>query len=119
MKGKAYIIAKLTIEGLHHWPEAQRFEPKAYYLQYIHRHQFVIRVKKLVNHDDRDVEFIVFAQEIKKAIRGKFGKADPNQLIDFGSMSCEMIAKWIAEKFECCEVSVMEDNENGAVFVAE
>ena len=33
---------------------------------------------------------------------------------EFGAKSCEMLAKEIMEEFDCCYVSVFEDNENGA-----
>ena len=111
------VIAKIEIEGLHSWPEANDIEPEVGFLANVHRHKWFITAKKPVFHDDRDVEFIVFGRNIESYLREKYW--DKNKRThDFGRKSCEQLASEIAHAFSCVYVSVFEDNENGAeVFV--
>lgn len=106
------IVVRLQIEGLHCWPAAKDIFPEVAYLSDPHRHVFYIECKKEVFHDDRDVEFIMFKHEIQKYF-SKYYKSKIG-MCDFGSMSCEMIAKELLTTFDCSFVSVFEDNENGA-----
>jgi len=110
---KTNVIVKLQVDGTHNWPYAANIFPEVAFLSDIHRHVFHITVKKAVNHDDRDTEFIIFKRDILDYLRDKyydFGK----RTHEFGAKSCEMIAREIFEYFECEYVSVYEDNENGA-----
>jgi len=104
------IIVKLQIEGMHSWDNA--FE-KVSFLKHPHRNLFYITCKKKVNHDDRDVEFIVFKREIEKYIKDKY-ECSVKNLCDFKFKSCEMIACELLVKFDLSYCSVFEDNENGA-----
>ena len=54
---KTNVIAKLEIEGLHNWPDAESVFPEVGFLANMHRHKWFITAKKEVHHDDRDVEF--------------------------------------------------------------
>ena len=107
------VIAKLEIEGLHNWPDAQAVFPEVGFLSNMHRHKWFITAKKRVNHDDRDVEFIMFKRKINRYLREMYYTSDLD-LCDFGSQSCEMIAEELYEKFDLCYCAVYEDNENGA-----
>lgn len=107
------IIVNLQVEGLHHWPDARKICPEVAFLDDIHRHKWYITAKRQVTHDDRDVEFIMFKRDIEDYLRKKYYRQDYRSHF-FGAKSCEMLAKEILEKFECCYVSVFEDNENGA-----
>jgi len=107
------IIVTLDVEGIHHWPEAP---DKVFYLQYPHRHMFHIRAEFLVNHPDRDLEFMIMKHRIDRFLRKKYFKPTI-YMHDFGSMSCEMIAKLILKEFEAESVEVWEDKENGAKVV--
>lgn len=78
-------------------------------LKFPHRHIFHITVEKAVTHSDRDVEIILFKQEVTKYLEQKYGR--PGEL---GSLSCEMLCEELLNKFECVSVEVLEDNENGA-----
>jgi hypothetical protein len=98
------IIIKLQVEGIHHWPECNIEE--VLFLRDKHRHIFYITVVKEVTHNDRDIEIIKLKREIKKYLG--------NEPIDFGRKSCEDIAEDILKKYNCSEVIVLEDNENGA-----
>lgn len=104
------IVVKLTIPGLHFWPEAF-YEVK--YLAHQHRHTFYIRVEKTVSHNDRDIEIINFKTVIKDWLVNTFWD-DDLALCDFGKMSCEDIAERILTEYDCDMVEVLEDNENGA-----
>ncbi len=110
---RTVIFVRLEVEGLHCWPAAKNLFPEVAYLSDLHRHVFHVECKKEVTHTDRDVEFIMFKHDIK-AYFGKY--YDPAvRMCDFGSMSCEMIAKELLEKFDCAAVTVSEDGENGAL----
>ena len=107
------VIAKLELEGLHNWPDAKKVFPEVAFLSDIHRHKWYITAKKKVNHDDRDIEFIMFKRDIEEYLRSKYYKEDYRSHF-FGAKSCEMLATEILDLFGCCYVSVFEDNENGA-----
>tara|TARA_R100000426_G_C4761904_1_gene87478 strand:- start:132 stop:485 length:354 start_codon:yes stop_codon:yes gene_type:complete len=107
------VIAKLELEGLHNWPDAKKVFPEVAFLSDIHRHKWYITAKKKVNHDDRDIEFIMFKRDIEEYLRSKYYDKKYRSHY-FGAMSCEMLAREILDLFDCCYVSVYEDNENGA-----
>jgi hypothetical protein len=110
---KTYVIVKLQVDGLHNWPQAGQYFKEVDFLSHPHRHMFHVEAKKEVYHDDRDVEFIMFKRDVEAFLFDKFYDSE-RRSHDFGSMSCEMIAKEIMEEFECQSVTVWEDNENGA-----
>lgn len=110
---KTNVIVKLQVDGTHNWPNAKNVFPEVSFLSDIHRHVFHITAKKAVNHDDRDVEFIMFKRDIADYLYNKYYVL-PTRCHEFGAKSCEMIAREIFEFFDCEYVSVYEDNENGA-----
>tara|TARA_R110001592_G_scaffold123185_1_gene330779 strand:+ start:1132 stop:1542 length:411 start_codon:yes stop_codon:yes gene_type:complete len=110
---KTNVIAKLEIEGMHNWPDAGVHFPEVKFLADPHRHKWFITAKKQVNHDDRDVEFIMFKRDIIDFLSDEYYNSI-SRTHEFGSKSCEMLAKEIMEEFKCVYVSVFEDNENGA-----
>ena len=110
---KTNVIAKLEIEGMHNWPGAKDVFPEVAFLSDMHRHKWFITAKKQVNHDDRDVEFIMFKRDIIDYLLKEYYNND-TRTHEFGAKSCEMLAKEIMEAFECNYVSVFEDDENGA-----
>ena len=107
------VIVKLQVEGLHNWPDAAKVFPEVSFLSDLHRHMFHITCKKKVNHDDRDVEFIMFKRDVEEYLNQEYWDSETRCLL-FGSKSCEMIARELYEKFELMYCSVFEDNENGA-----
>ena len=107
------VIVKLEIEGLHNWPAADQVFPEVGFLSHMHRHKWFITAKKKVNHDDRDVEFIMFKRDIIEYLEHEYFNFE-SRTHEFGAKSCEMLAKEIMEEFDCVYVSVFEDNENGA-----
>ena len=107
------IIVNLQVEGLHNWPDAKKKIPEVGFLSDMHRHIFHITIKKYVNHDFRDIEFIMFKRNIEAYLRKKYYR-DDYRCHFFGAKSCEMIAKELLKEYGCSYVCVMEDNENGA-----
>jgi len=107
------VIVKLEIEGLHNWPDAQSIVPEVGFLSSMHRHKWFITAKKQVNHDDRDVEFIMFKRDIEEWLGHTYYNLK-SRTHEFGAKSCEMLAEEILKEFKCVYVSVFEDNENGA-----
>lgn len=107
------VIVTLKVEGTHNWPAAKSIFPEVAFLSDTHRHTFDITCKKKVNHDDRDVEFIMFKRDILDYIEINYLDTTL-RTHSFGMRSCEMIAKELVEQFDLEYCSVFEDNENGA-----
>ena len=107
---KTYVTASLQVEGLHRWEGCDLKDVR--FLRNVHRHIFYINCKKSVSHEDRDIEIILFKRELSDYLQTRY-KKDGN-CCDFGSMSCEMIAKELLQEFNLDFCSVLEDGENGA-----
>lgn len=114
METKTFVGIKLNVEGVHYFPKADQVAGfEVGYLQTMHRHNFGIECKLPVNHDNRDVEFIMLKHRVEKYLYSEF--SDTNyHCLNFKSMSCEMIAKELLTKFGFCYVKVDEDGENYA-----
>lgn len=110
---KKLIVVKTQFEAIHCWPECPIKEVA--FLKNPHRHVFYVIVKWVVNHNDRDKEFIIMKRELDRFIHLTLFRIPENNFgIDLGRMSCEDIADHIHKAFpDCCFVSVFEDNENG------
>lgn len=107
------IIVTFQLEGLHNFPAAGERFPDVEFLASIHRHQFHFKLERMVYHDDRDVEFIMFKRDVIEYITDKYFSSVYNCLY-FGAMSCEMIAIELANIFGLKSAEVWEDLENGA-----
>ncbi len=107
------IVVTVQVAGVHRWKDCPIEEVE--YLRNYHRHMFHIKVWKHVDHDDRDVEIIMFKRDVKAYIRENYFDIAHDACF-FGDMSCEMIAKLIFHEFQCSAVEVLEDGENGAVY---
>lgn len=101
------VYCTVLFEATHNWPECP-FEEVSY-LRDLHRHIFHIKAYKKVNHDDRDVEFIMLKHSIQLYLRTTY----PGKTI--GAKSCEMLARELIEEFGLSKCEVSEDNENGAI----
>lgn len=114
------IIIKFQLEGFHNFPRAKELFPAVSFLSDRHRHIFFFECEKEVFHDDRDVEFIMFKREVQSYLIEKYGTLNNDDVpsflypLEFGSMSCEMIARELLDKFDLITCSVFEDNENGS-----
>ena len=110
---KTNVVVKLQVEGLHNWPDAKNVFPEVAFLSDLHRHMFHITCKKRVNHDDRDVEFIMFKRDVEDYLHQLYCEIESRCMV-VDAMSCEMIARTLYEHFDLEYCSVFEDDENGA-----
>jgi hypothetical protein len=102
------IVVKTRAEGFHNWPDAP---DEVAFLRANHRHEFHYELEIEVDHNDRELEFILVKRWLDSVIpRG-----------ELGHQSCEMIATAIleaaAKKYgvvRFISVGVFEDGENGA-----
>lgn len=101
------VVVSLSVEGIHCWAECPFNDVD--FLRNPHRHQFVIKAKKYARHEDRDVEIIMLKRSMLSYLGNQYGT--PCQ---FGTKSCEMIARELCEEFGLCSCEVLEDGENGA-----
>ena len=113
MNLKRSVIVKLQVEGIHNFPRAVELFPEVAFLSDPHRHIFHITLSKLVLHNERDVEFIIFKRDVLDYLHDHYENSF-NRALEFGAMSCESIAEELLTKFDCDWVEVWEDNENGA-----
>jgi len=109
------VYCTLQMEGIHHWPGCP-FEEVAY-LRNLHRHVFHIKAHMIVTHSDRDVEFIMLKNQIADYLVETYADhtATNTTILQFGAMSCEMIARDLIEALSLSRCEVSEDGENGAI----
>jgi len=107
------IIINLQVEGIHCWPDAGQFDVTVQFLEYPHRHIFHITCEKSVTHDDRDIEIILFKRAVRDYLEITY-MSPTYAMLDFGNMSCEMIARLLVKDFNLESCTVLEDGENGA-----
>lgn len=107
------IYCTLQVEGTHCWPDCPLEE--VVYLRSPHRHIFHIKAYAIVNHSDRDIEFIKLKHEITRYLSDKYYDRLGLRVHRFGSRSCEMIAEELIEQFGLSKCEVNEDNENGCI----
>jgi len=106
-----YIWITAQREMIHKYPMAP---DEVSFLRNEHRHIFHFKVYIQVNHDDRDVEFIIFKRFIQDVL------SDMNKNLDI--KSCEMISdyihKSITKKYpgRHIKIEVSEDGENGSLY---
>lgn len=100
------VFGTLQFEAIHCWPEAPE---QVSYLRVPHRHLFKLEFRCRVNHNDRDIEFIMMKHQIQ-------GFCDQMYAYKYiGRTSCEQIAEAILNQYpEVGGVTVSEDGENGA-----
>ena len=104
------IHVKFSRGGIHCYPDA----PDAVaFLRFPHFHYFHFEVDVEVNHDNREIEFILF-RDWCEALYGE-------KVLQLKGKSCEMIAKELIERIEKeygkrrITVKVTEDDINGAI----
>jgi len=110
LKDDKYIIevyAHNEFEATHRWPDCDIEEVS--YLKNEHRHIFKINSYKVVDHNNRDIEFIV----LKHRVNDWLEKTYPSHKL--GHVSCEMLAIQLIKEFGLSMCEVSEDGENGAV----
>lgn len=120
---KRSITVRTQYEGIHCWPEAP---DEVGFLQHSHRHIFQIRVNIEVEHNDRDVEFIMVKHRIDNWLKSKYNVTgaynSEGNVWDMGRMSCEEVAEQVIEVIcdfvgphRTVTVFVSEDGENEAM----
>lgn len=103
------IFVTFQKDGIHRYPDAPA---GVEFLKHPHRHMFHFKATVSVEHNDRDIEFILFKRELES-------------MFDVGAMqidykSCEMLAEelinYIVDAYpnRSVSVEVSEDGENGA-----
>lgn len=103
------IIVTYRFEGFHHWKDAPDIVE---FLRVRHRHIFTVRVEIGVSCLDRELEFFIVKEKLKKFLNDSFENGELRQ------MSCEELARCICLVFNALRVEVWEDDENGgAVWV--
>jgi hypothetical protein len=116
IKEKATAWVTTRFVGFHLWPDAPRARD---YIGRRHRHVFHVQVQVDVFHDDREVEFHDLLDLVNDAV-GALGEPLSGGARDLGAMSCEMIARHLAEAIReqlpgrRIMVDVSEDGEVGA-----
>jgi len=105
---KTTVMVTHRVPGFHYWPGAP---PEVSYLSHRHRHMFLIIASVVVSHSNREVEFHTLQNDVRRSFR------DDGH--DFGSRSCEMIARELAshlgsQGYVVSWVEAWEDGENGS-----
>lgn len=104
-----FITITTRFSAYHCWPDA----PGAVeFLRSKHRHVFHVKATKQVTHGDRDIEFILFKEEVDAWVE------DTLEGEDTSTWSCERWAVEMIQRFELSECEVSEDGENGAKVIA-
>jgi hypothetical protein len=98
------------VAGLHYWPEAP---DEVHFLRSKHRHLFCIRCLFEVNHTNRERELYITQNKIEQYLFDKYPRNE--HCLDFGKMSCEMIAADLVQSLSCIYCEVLEDGKGGAL----
>ncbi len=101
------IVIQTSFPGFHFWKNAPDF---CAYLRNVHRHVFHVRAEMEVTHDNRHIEFI----DLKEKVEDYIGVTYRNKEFPY---SCEQIAYNLADNFNFDRVEVLEDNENGGIYI--
>lgn len=105
---RSAVYCTTTWEGFHSWDDAP---DEVDFLRDEHRHEFHVKLTVVVDHDDRDIEFILLKRALEEYIEDTLSRFD---------YSCEQyarsIAEWAANTYDQpATADVSEDGENGAV----
>jgi len=108
---KTLIHVKHDFEGFHFYEGAP---DEVKFLRYVHRHIFNVHAKLTVYHDDRELEFIMVKRDLAKHIDETY----PDKVVGSCEMVAEELVHYLKDRYGAdreVEVSVYEDNENGAI----
>jgi hypothetical protein len=115
MPTKTTIVVSLQVPAFHNWPGAP--DADISFLRDRHRHIFHIKARKVVSHDDRDIEIIRFKTQILSALSSWYSTTGTSTLhghLELGSTSCEQLGQRLVDSFSLESCEVLEDGENGA-----
>lgn len=106
---KSCIYVTFELEGFHAWLDAP---DEVAFLRHEHRHLFKYKVAISVVHNDRDIEFFLFKNELVKACTD-----GTINLQGSCEMRAEVISGYLLFKYpgRAFTVEVSEDGENGAI----
>ena len=105
---KGFIWITTQREMIHNYPEAPT---EVEFLKHPHRHIFHFKVYISVDHNNRDIEFIMFKRFVESVL-DELGN-------DLNFNSCEMVADYLYTKIDDkyggrdIRIEVSEDGENG------
>lgn len=111
------IIVKTQLEALHCWPDVPPSH-SSQFLKHPHRHLFQIELQFIVEHNNRDLEFIQIKQQVDRCLHKYFKVDHISGLVDLEHMSCEMLCEFLLKSFNylgVCQVTVLEDGEMGSM----
>lgn len=117
------ITVRFQKEGLHAYPAALE-DPdlvEVNFLGHPHRHMFHFEVSISVEHNNREIEFILFKRWLESLYTST---ESASSVLNHNYKSCEMIARELIETIAAkypgrkYRVSVFEDGENGATVSA-
>ncbi len=103
-----FIEVRHRFEGFHRWAQAPE---QVKFLRDLHRHEFHVRLRMQVSHNERELEFILVKRWLAILLIE----------VATAESSCESIAEFILKEakdrygFRGMECEVSEDGENGAV----
>jgi len=89
MENKSYIWITTQKEGYHFWESAPE---EVGFLRYPHRHIFGFRVYIQVEHNDREIEFFMFKNNVDKLINNIWETYNLDKYDKADRVSCEMIS---------------------------
>lgn len=104
-----HVYCTTRFTAMHAWDDAP---DEVAFLRSPHRHEFHVRLSVEVDHDDRDIEFIMLKRALDGFIAARILGTD---------RSCEQYASAIRDHFaeqypgRAITVDVSEDGENGAI----
>jgi hypothetical protein len=98
------------VPGLHYWSEAP---DEVCFLRSKHRHLFCISCFFEVGHANRERELLITQDVIEQYLCNKYPRSE--HCIDFGEMSCEMIAVDLVNNLGCISCEVLEDGKGGTL----
>ena len=110
------IYCVLSVDGMHCWqniPDTDQLND-VQFLKSLHRHIFNFKCVKVVDHNDRHVEFIHLKRDVLDFLHEQYYDDDQRSHM-FGSRSCEMLAEQLISAFDLSSCEVSEDGENGSI----
>jgi hypothetical protein len=105
-------------EGIHAYPEAPE---EVSFLRSPHRHMFHFKVWMSVEHNERDVEFIMLKRELESLYDQDVSVNMIDKSLKLNNLSCESMAEellfYVTQQYpgRLVMVEVSEDGENGAI----
>lgn len=115
MNSNPFVVVRTRVVGFHRWPTPTTHRA---YLGQRHRHEFHVEARVEAKNDDREIECHDMKKVVDFALRSVSAPDVDGR--DFGDMSCEAIARDVAESLQQgypkreVVVSVLEDGEVGA-----